>query len=476
MSSVSSQPLDASGLLCANVHRTSFDMLPHDVVETTKKQILDLLGVTLAGANQPGAKQVREFVEAAGGKGEASILGAGTKAPVPDAAQVNATMAHAHDYDDVHERAVMHPGVAVIPPALAIAEKLGGVSGRDLITAVAVGVDAICRLGLATQAEGVNLFDAGWHLTSLYGFPTAAITSGRLLGLSEEQLVNAFGIAYHQCAGNAQGVVDGATTKRLGPGFAVRAGVVAAYLAGAGVSGATNSLEGPAGLFKVYLRGNHDRDAITDGLGERFEGSAITIKPYPCCRGVHAAIDAALELREQLRERKITHVHLGNGPFQHDLLCEPFEHKCAPRNPVDAQFSIPWGVATALAKGRVGMNDYTPDAIHDPLVLALTAKSTATMDPSFRSDHGVEPTSVELELDDGTRLVSRKDEARGTPAQPLSFDEVVEKFMDCAAFSDIALERLSEAIDMVGDLESVTDVRDLIHLFGDPERPGRSET
>ncbi len=159
----------------------------------------------------------------------------GDKVPTPNAAQVNATMAHSLDFDDVHEDAIMHPGVVAIPTALAMAEYVGGLSGREFFTAIALGTDFICRCGLATR-PGESIHPYGWHLTTLYGYMTAAGVAARIMGMDEDKMTNAFGIAYHQSSGNGQPVKDGALTKRLGPGMAVRGGIASALMAKRGLT------------------------------------------------------------------------------------------------------------------------------------------------------------------------------------------------------------------------------------------------
>ena len=173
---------------------------------------------------------------------QSTVLAYGDKLPAPNAAQVNATMAHCLDFDDVHEDAIMHPGVVAIPTALAMAEYVAGtggrpVSGKDFIAAIVVGTDFICRLGLATR-PGESIHQYGWHLTTLFGYMTAAGIAARMLGLDEAGITNAIGIGYHQSSGNGQCVKDGVLTKRLGPGMAVRGGIASAMLAKRGVTGA----------------------------------------------------------------------------------------------------------------------------------------------------------------------------------------------------------------------------------------------
>ena len=311
--------MDAAYLFAKNFVNTKYENLPADVVDATKKEILDLLGVALGGANQPGATHVCALVKEWGGKEESSIIGSKQKVPAPNAAQANATMAHALDFDDVHEAAVMHPGIASIPVVMAVGEAQGHLSGKELITSTALGVDMMCRLALATT-PGKSPIELGWHLTSLFGFMGSAATAARVMGLDEETIVNAIGIGYHQCAGNGQCVKDGALTKRLGPGFAVKGGITAALLAKAGVTGAKNSFEGEWGLYQQYMHGDYSREILTADLGKRFEGVNVAIKPYPCCRGIHPAIDAGLALaigREYPQRR-----YQGNRSFRHR--CAPF--------------------------------------------------------------------------------------------------------------------------------------------------------
>jgi 2-methylcitrate dehydratase PrpD len=193
--------MDASYLFAKNFANTKYEDLSSEVVEATKKEILDLLGVALGGANQPGATHVCELMKEWGGKEESSIIGSKQKVPAPNAAQANATMAHALDFDDVHEAAVMHPGIASIPVVLAVGEAQGNLSGKEFITSTALGVDMMCRLALATT-PGKSPIELGWHLTSLFGFMGSAAVAARVMHLDEEKIVDAIGIGYHQCAGN----------------------------------------------------------------------------------------------------------------------------------------------------------------------------------------------------------------------------------------------------------------------------------
>lgn len=189
--------------LVRNVTQARYEAIPANVVEATKKEILDCLGVALAGSSASGVGELVELVKEWGGSKQSSVICYGLKVPAPNAAQANATMIHARDYDDGHAGALIHPGVISVAACFAVAEQKGRVSGKEFITAVTLSTDLICRLGLATKPEG-SLATAGWHFTTLYGFLSAAAAAGRILGLDEDKMVNALGIAYHQCSGNMQ--------------------------------------------------------------------------------------------------------------------------------------------------------------------------------------------------------------------------------------------------------------------------------
>lgn len=455
--------MDAAVQFAEHFANAKFEDLSSDVVEATKKEILDLLGVALGGASQPGATHVCDLVSEWGGKEESSIIGRRQKVPAPNAAQANATMAHALDFDDVHEAAVMHPGIAAIPAAIAVAEAHGNLSGKELITSVALGVDMMCRLALATT-PGKNPIDLGWHLTSLFGYMGSAATAARVMGLAEEKIVDAIGIGYHQCAGNGQCVKDGALTKRLGPGFAIKGGITAALLAKAGVTGSKNSFEGEWGLYRQYMNGDYSREILTADLGKRFEGVNVAIKPYPCCRGIHPAIDAALALaiEDKIGSEDIREIILTVTEAHMSLLCQPEDAKRSPRSPVDAQFSIPWGVASAIVGRRVGLDDFTESAITNGEVLDLTRKMRLETDDSL-SKPGPDPTRVKV-ITKSEKVIERVVQTPlGSLEKPMSFDDCARKFVDCAKSLDA--DRVDKIIQLVGKLEQLEDIRGIIRLL-----------
>ena len=455
--------MDAAVVFARNFANTKYEDLSLEVVNATKKEILDLLGVALGGISQPGATHVCKLIQEWGGKEESSIIGSSLKVPAPNAAQANATMAHSLDFDDVHEAAVMHPGIAAIPVALAVAEAEGNFSGKELITATSLGVDMMCRLALATT-PGKNPIDLGWHLTSLFGFVGSAATAARIMQLPEESIVDAIGIGYHQCAGNGQCVKDGALTKRLGPGFAIKGGITAALLAKAGVTGSTNSFEGVWGLYQQYMDGDYSREILLDDLGKRFEGVNVAIKPYPCCRGIHPAIDAGLSLAIEngIRSEDIKEIILTVTEAHLSLLCTPEDAKKSPRSPVDAQFSIPWGVASALVGRRVGLDDFTESAITNKSVLDVTRKMRLEVDDSL-SKPGPDPTRVKVLTNDGKVIEKIVHTPLGSLERPMSYEDCANKFRDCA--KSLGSGKVERIIEWVGRLEKLNDIREIIRLL-----------
>ena len=456
--------MDATFEFARTFSNITYEHLPAEVVAATKKQILDFLGITIGGMSQRGVREIVDLVLEWGGKEESTILGIGKKVPAPNAGQINASMAHALDFDDVHETAIIHPGVIAIPTSLAIAERTGKMSGKEFITSVSLGVDMMCRLALATM-PGEVVFKTGWHLTSVFGFLGAAATAARLLRLDEERMVHAIGIGYHQSAGNGQCVIDGGLTKRLGPGFAVKGGITAALMAQKGVTGARNCLEGESGLYRVYFQGKYDRNTLTRNIGESFEGPNVAIKPYPCCRGIHPAIDACLAMVKEhdITPEKIEAVKVYVTEDIRFLLCSPLDAKRNPRNQVDAQFSVPWGVATALAKRRAVLFDFSDEAIADGTVLDITNKLTIEVDNSLRSGDKVSPARIEVRTKSGDVFVKEVIDPLGSIESPMSFDDCTKKFRDCAQI--LPKENLDKIIEMVSTLEKSSDIGKLIPLL-----------
>jgi 2-methylcitrate dehydratase PrpD len=438
---------------------TSYASLPDAVVHATKNQILDTIGVALAGIQEAGVNELRELALELGGKPEAVIWGSRNRVPAHDAARINATMSHALDYDDIYEKSFMHPGIVTVPAALATADMLGGrVSGKALITAVALGVDISCRLANSAQ-PGVNGFKVGWHNTTLYGYFASALVAGKLMGLTRDQLVSAVGIAFHQAAGNAQAHVDGALTKRMGPGFASYTGLYAARLAQRGVQGARGVLEGVRGFFHQYHGNNYSRALLLDGLGRDFAGPEVSFKPWPSCRGSHTAAEAALTLLKEHRisAPEVEKITIYNGPDDFQLLGAPLSKKQKPTSTVEAQFSNPWVVAVAVQDQEVALRHFTPAALGRIDLLALTQRISTEADPGLaKPGGGPSATRIEVQLKSGKTESKTVATARGEPNNPMSRAEFLQKFMDCAVSGGMGKARASTLMEQIVQLETLS--------------------
>ncbi|MEK7230893.1 MAG: MmgE/PrpD family protein, partial [Pseudomonadota bacterium] len=237
--------------LCEQLARWRYEDLPADVVHTLKLFLIDTLGVIGGAAHAPGIRELNQRLakwEAAGAA--TGLIGRRRYSP-PTAALANGAAAHALDFDDQHDPARVHANCVVLPTLLATAEDIGNVSGKDFLLAHAIGVELHARLGLACY----NSLGKGWHPTMIFGTLAASLAAGRLLKLDAEGLRNALGMAFHQASGSAQSMRDGVLSKRLGAGFAARAAVLGAFLGADGLSGTRRPLEGSAGLFALYERG-----------------------------------------------------------------------------------------------------------------------------------------------------------------------------------------------------------------------------
>ena len=249
----------------------------------------------LGGRGSPGIDELCAVIGDWGGRAGKPGAAARHSPARPASGLLNASMGHALDFDDTLDTGgSIHPGVSVLAAALAMVDRLDGISGQDLLLAVALGLDVSCRIAFAST------LDRGWHRTAAIGVFGATAAAGKLLGLTAEQMLNAFGIAYSQAAGNRQCILDGALTKRLQAGQAASAGVFAAVLAQTGFTGAYNIFNGRFGFFELYQPNGHDASLLLRDLGNVFCGEALSYKPYPCGRPLHAAIDAALAARAAL--------------------------------------------------------------------------------------------------------------------------------------------------------------------------------
>jgi len=349
---------EETATLAGYVAALKFEDIPPEVLQRAKMLTLDFLGSAIrAHRDAESTPSLLKMLEALAldGKGESTVFGDGRTFTPAVAALINGTLGHSLDFDDTHADSSLHPSAPVVPAALSVGEMLGA-SGRDVLTAIVAGYEVCCRLGNAL--DPTSHYARGFHPTATAGTYGAAAAVSKLFGLSDVQVISAFGVSGSQAAGSLQFLINGAWNKRYQVGAAAMNGVIAATLARNGFVGSIESVEGKHGLLVGYSDNPHP-DMATAGLGSTFETMKIGVKPYPSCRYTHAAIDAIIAMRHEhnLTPDQVKRVEIGlhrNGI----TLTADAATKRHPRSIVGGQFSMFFTGALALDQGRFGWDDY----------------------------------------------------------------------------------------------------------------------
>jgi 2-methylcitrate dehydratase PrpD len=448
--------IDLSRAVAEHVAGATFDSLPDAAVSGAKRSLLDALGVTLAASTLgEGIRPFVDLVVADGGTATSTVVGFGVKVPAAAAAFANGAMAHALDYEDAHDGALVHPSAPTVPAVLALAESRP-TTGEEVLTALAVGTDLVCRLGLALRSDPA---ERGWYPPVLLQAFGAAASASRLLGLDATATLDALSLTLAQVTGTSE-MTRGARSVVRGvrDAFGAQAGVRAAQLAAAGVAGFDQPFEGEAGLYALYSDGLYEPAEILDDLGRRYEGARLTYKPWPSCRGTHAAIEAALLMRaDGLVADDIVDVLVVGAPLNR-MLCVPVEQRRKPTTAIDAKFSLPFTVGRAIVHGEVGLDAFTPGALRDPAVLAVAQRVRYQVDPDD-SPGAVTRCRLEVRTGSGTRSVV-VDPAPGGPDRPMSDGDLRAKFVDNASHSAVSLadDQVARIVDVIAILESCVDI------------------
>ncbi len=397
-----------------------YDDLPEPAVDRLKQCILDFVGnAAFAGAEAESSGPFRQAILAlAPQPGPATVIGDSRGYPYQYAALLNGAFAHSLDFDDTNLFGSLHPGAAVLPAALAVAERIDA-SGRAFLEGVATGYEVACRVG---GALGLTAYDRGFHVTAIAGIFGAVAAGARLLGFNAARAANAHGLALSQAAGSMQYLENGAWNKRLHPGLAAHDALLALAFAEAGVLGAAAPIEGRYGLLTGYSNAGRP-ELLTEELGRRWILLDTAIKPYPSCRLTHGAIDAALELREKVaaKHRPRAHIALRLSPKSVQIVGERLERKIRPRNIVDAQFSVYFQAAAAWLDGQVNWQSY--ERLGNLALEALMSQMVVTADEAVPFAGADVTVSVE-----GAELHRRVEQPLGEPERPVSWAMLDTKF------------------------------------------------
>lgn len=458
-----------------------YGRLPAAVRDTVPGRVLDILGIAAAALPLDTSAAVIDYVRQTGGAPEATAVGVGERVPVAQAALVNGTLAHSLDYDDTHLPSVLHPSAAVVPAALAAAERHRA-SGADLAAAVAVGLEICVRLGMAgydREASDSLYFARGQHATSICGALGGAAAAAVVAGMDADGVTNAVGVTASMASGIIEANRTGGTVKRVHCGWAAHAAVSAVELAARGLTGPPTALEGRFGFFQAFLDGHYDADAVIDGLGERWAVPDIFYKPYPANHFTHCVADAAMALRDRgVWPDDIAGLHIGVAGPTVRTIGEPLAVKQAPETGYQAQFSGPY-VATAALLGGSGLglslDDFTDDLARDPRRRALMAKISVAADPRCDEIYPDQfPAVLTAKLTSGEEVTEAVLANRGGPDRPLTADELATKFRDNAerTFPPSAVDTVRQLVERLPDLD---DVNSLLEPFaGKPALDSRA--
>jgi len=409
----------------------SYDQIPAAVVTRAKHLILDSVGIALASTQYPFAAVSLAAMEELG-SGASPVIGIGRKLALRDAVLMNGILVHGLDFDDTHSRGVIHGTSSSFPCALALTDRDDN-DGKALLVAYVAAMEVATRLGAVAKG---GFHQVGFHPTGLVGAFGCTLAAARILGLDVDQATMAQGITLSMASGSLEFLEDGSWTKRMHPGWAGVVGITAASLAKHGFVGPRGAYDGRFGLYASHL-GKYfeqaDFDLATESLGRSWQINEVAVKPIPACHFTHAAADAAAVLRKEhcLAAKDIRRVRVLVPQEVVKTVCEPVANKRNPANSYDAQFSIPYIVATGLTKGRFTLAELEDDALNDKAVLDLASRVDYEIDEgsTFPRHYTGE---VVVETADGRTLRHREGVNRGCADRPLSNDEVVSKFFDNA--------------------------------------------
>ncbi|HYC44146.1 MAG TPA: MmgE/PrpD family protein [Burkholderiales bacterium] len=437
--------MDTTHRLARFIVSSRYEDIPADVRHEASRAFLNALGCAIGSARHETVERALAAVQPFSGTPQATLWGRSERLDAINAALMNGISTHVLDFDDTHQRAV-HPTAPVLPALLAYSE-WRPVSGRELVHAFVLGVEAEIRIGLSVFPEH---YDIGWHITGTAGTFGAAAAVGKLIGLDEQRMTWTLGIAATQAAGLRE--MFGSMCKSLHPGNAARNGLTAALLAAQGFTSSERAIEAPRGFANVAST-KFEPGVIIEGLGQSYELSRNMYKPYACGLVVHAAIDACIQLKREhaLEPAMIERVELTVGPLVPELC-----GKRDPRDGLEGKFSVYHAAAAALTYGAAGEAQFADDVVRNPAVIALRDRVSAAADPAMRK---LEARAT-IRLRDGTVLESHVEHALGTVERPMSDRDLEDKFRGLTE-DVLSAAQSAKIIELCWGVESLNDAGEL---------------
>jgi 2-methylcitrate dehydratase PrpD len=449
------------------VVRTRYSDIPAEVIELGRKSILDGLGLALAGSVAKLGQITSAYVQSIGSaRNDATVIGASRKAPTRFAALANGIGIHADDYDDTQlavapDRVyglLTHPTAPCLPAALAIAEARG-LSGRDLMLAYHAGVEVESKVA---EAIAPRHYEDGFHSTGTCGPFASAAAAAKLYGFNADQCARALGIAASEGAGLRENF--GTMTKPFHAGRAAESGIVAADLAALGWTASEEILEAPRGFFHA-AGGGYDPAAIQDKLGRpwTFASPGVSIKPFPSGSLTHPGMTELLRLirKNDIQASQVESVAVGTNKNMPNAL---IHHH--PTDSLQAKFSMEFCMAALLLYGKAGLTEFTDEVVRRPEVQQMIQRVHFGVHPEAEAaGYNKMTTILDIKLKDGRTISGRADFGKGSPTDPMSFEDVAAKFQDCAAFAKWPKQKADRIVEMVRKLEGLANVRDLTAML-----------
>jgi len=426
-----------------------YEELPANVRKEGTRTLLNWIGVAVGGSHHETVDRAVAALTPFSGPAQAHLLGRKERFDIMNAAFLNGVASHIFDYDDTHLKTIIHPAGPVTSALLALSE-YHPISGREFLNALVLGVETECRIGNAVYP---NHYDVGWHITGTAGVFGAAAAAGKVLGLTEQQMVWALGLAASQPVGLRESF--GSMNKSFNPGRAASNGLFAALLAAKDYTSSDGMIEAKRGWANA-ISTKQDYREITEGLGQRYEAALNTYKPFACGIVIHPAIDAAIQLRN---EYKLTADQIASIDLKVNPLVIELTGKKTPRIGLEGKFSVYHSVAVAIIEGAAGERQYSDRAVQDPAVIALRDRVTATVVPSIKP----EQVDMTITLKDGRKLHKFIEHAIGSLEVPMTDKQLETKFLDLVngILPDAQVRRLMDACWQVETLKNAGDIATL---------------
>jgi len=440
---------------------TKYEDIPTEALDEARKATFDCIGVTLAGAKDPAGQIPADWARECAGKEIATVWGHGFKTAPDHAAMVNGSAAHVLDYDDVTWPLVGHPSVSLVPTTIALGEQLGA-SGKDVLTAYALGFEVMTKIGKSIQP--LHSLRARWHATGTIGSMGSCAAAGRLLGLDANKMEMALGICSSMTSGHVGNF--GTMTKPLHGGLAARNGIQSAQLAKHGFTAAKDCIGGHVKFNEVFAKDLPCDMSSYDELGKLWDliEWGLAIKYHPCCISAHTGIDAAKLLREEegVTLDDIEKIDIGVVEYTMDKLSYT-----APTTGYQGKFSMNFTVAKMIQDGRLYLNTFTDEVVNDKVIQDFMPKVTMYHDEVAEAAWkiGCRPADLHATLKDGRKIQKVVKISKGNKEVPLTQAELHDKFRDCASYV-LKDAEIDQAIEMIEGIEGLNGVSDLAGVLG----------